>query len=96
VIFAVDAGNTHISIGCIDGQCIKNVARIETNTRKTEYEYAAIMQSIIRRFLKEGGKLEGSVLSSVVPNLTPVLCASIELSHRAQAHKGRKRYQNRS
>ena len=33
---------------------------IETNTRKTEYEYA-IMESIIRRFLKEGGKFEGSV-----------------------------------
>ena len=80
MIFAVDAGNTHISIGCIEGQCIKNVARIETNTRKTEYEYAAIMDSIIRRFLKKGGKLDGSVLSSVVPNLTPVLCASIELS----------------
>lgn len=80
MIFAVDAGNTHISIGCLEGQCIKSVARIETNTRKTEYEYAAVMESIAKRFLKAGGRLDGAVLSSVVPSLTPVLCSSIELS----------------
>lgn len=80
MIFAVDAGNTQISLGCLEGKCVKSVARIETNTRKTEHEYAAVMESIVKRFLKKGGKLDGAVLSSVVPNLTPVLCASIELS----------------
>lgn len=80
MIFAVDAGNTHITIGCLEGKCVKSLARIETNTRKTEYEYAAVMDSIVRRFLKKGGNLDGAVLSSVVPNLTKVLCSSIELS----------------
>lgn len=80
MIFAVDAGNTHVSIGCLEGKSVKGVARIETNIRKTEYEYAAVMDSIVGRFLKEGGSIDGAILASVVPSLTQVLCSSIELS----------------
>ena len=46
MILAIDTGNTHIVLGCIDEKGeISHIIRLETNLKKTEYEYASDISS---------------------------------------------------
>ena len=48
MILALDTGNTHIVLGCIEknGE-ISHIIRLETNLGKTEYEYATDIKQIL-------------------------------------------------
>ena len=46
MILAVDIGNTHIVIGCIEGERILFVERLYTDTTKSELEYAISFKNI--------------------------------------------------
>ena len=74
MILAIDAGNTHTVIGCISpGGEIVEIMRMESNIYKTEYEYAASMKLILELNGVNLRRIEGAVISSVVPPLTVVL-----------------------
>ena len=48
MILAIDTGNTHIVLGCIDNKgAISHIIRLETNLGKTEYEYASDIKQIL-------------------------------------------------
>ena len=48
MILAIDTGNTHIVLGCIDNKGkISHIIRLETNLKKTEYEYASDIKQIL-------------------------------------------------
>ena len=48
MILAIDTGNTHIVLGCIDEKGeISHIIRLETNLKKTEYEYASDIKQIL-------------------------------------------------
>ncbi len=70
---AVDIGNTNIVLGCFHGDKIEFVARIATELNKTEEQYAAEVKSIIQLYDKDPKKIEGAIISSVVPPLSNVL-----------------------
>ena len=80
MILAIDTGNTHTVIGCmeIDGE-IEHIMRIESNPYKTEYEYAANMKLILELNGVNLQKIEGAVISSVVPPLTVILKKAVKL-----------------
>ncbi len=73
VILTIDVGNTNIMFGGFKGDELSFVARVATDDKKTEDEYASLMISIlaIRNVSKESVK--GAVISSVVPQLNSVL-----------------------
>lgn len=79
MILAVDAGNTHIVLGCAEGENIVSVARMETNRTKTEYEYAVTISQILRLDGKGPEDFEGAIISSVVPPLTDTLRTAVRL-----------------
>ncbi|NLC73123.1 MAG: type III pantothenate kinase [Ruminococcaceae bacterium] len=79
MIFGIDAGNTQITLGCIEGRQVKKVARIETLKRKTEYEYAMNFRSILEQYELNPEQFEGAVICSVVPELTSVLKTAVEM-----------------
>lgn len=85
MILALDAGNTQISLGCLEGREICRVARTETNRNKTEYDYAVTIEQILRLDGLDRGNFEGAVLASVVPPLTETLREAVRLltGHRA-------------
>ena len=71
MLLAVDIGNSNIVIGCIDDDGeILDIFRMKTDISKTDDEYAAAMESILRLGGVNCTKFTGSIISSVVPPLT--------------------------
>ncbi|NCB50473.1 MAG: type III pantothenate kinase [Clostridia bacterium] len=79
MILAVDVGNTNIVLGCIDDGNISNVMRLETNRKKTEFEYAATIRQILTISGRNKSDFEGAIISSVVPQLTETLKSAVNL-----------------
>lgn len=80
MILAIDTGNTHIVLGCISSKgSISHILRMETNTRKTEFEYAADMQRILELGGVDVSEINGAIISSVVPPVTDVLRKAVHL-----------------
>lgn len=74
MILAIDAGNTHIVLGCLEGDSIRFTARLCTDRAKTRDEYALLFRSLFDLHHIDPGTAEGAVLSCVVSELTDVLC----------------------
>lgn len=80
MILALDTGNTHTVIGCINAQGeIVDVFRMETNSRRTEYEYASDIGRILELGHMDVREFEGAIISSVVPPMTDTLCRAVKL-----------------
>ena len=84
MILAIDVGNTNIVIGCIENGEISRVFRLYTNNSKTADEYAMEIKSILDFHGAmgdpiAGGKIDGSVISCVVPPLTTVLKNAVKI-----------------
>lgn len=73
MILALDIGNTNIVLGCIDEEKTYFIERLSTVKTKTEAEYAIDIKTILEIHEIDAGKLEGSIVSSVVPQLTKVV-----------------------
>lgn len=78
MILAVDMGNTNIVVGCIDKEKIYFEERIATDLSKTELEYYVLFKTVLDLYGIDGGKLEGAIISSVVPGLTQVIKEALE------------------
>lgn len=70
MILAVDIGNTNIVLGCIENDKILFESRIATDLIKTSDQYCADLFSMLHLNGIVPSKIEGSIISSVVP---PVL-----------------------
>ncbi|MDR3311252.1 MAG: type III pantothenate kinase [Oscillospiraceae bacterium] len=73
MLLAIDAGNSHIVIGCIDGDEIVHVFRMNTDANKTADQYAAEVKSIFGFNGIDGGAFHGAIISSVVPGVNYAL-----------------------
>ena len=84
MLLAVDAGNTHIVLGCLDGERTLFTARLSTDRKKTADEYALMMRSLFDLHQVDRRLLDGAILSSVVSELTEALRAAMTIvSHHA-------------
>ena len=79
MILAVDAGNTHIVFGCIEDGKILNTFRIRTDAKQTDIEYAIKLNEIMDIAGVDAGRIDGAILSSVVPPLNKALTGAIRL-----------------
>ena len=70
MILAVDIGNTNIMFGCISDEGIHFVEEISTQRKRTVTEYVIILKSIFEMNNVSAEDIEGSIISSVVPELT--------------------------
>lgn len=79
MILALDVGNTHIVLGCVDEGNITYIARMSTQSSKTENEYAVEIKQILALENIECSNFEGAILSSVVPQVTEHLQHAIRI-----------------
>ena len=79
MILSIDIGNTNIVIGCIDDGEISKVFRVFTNIAKTADEYAVEIKSILSFHGVERERIDGAVISCVVPPLTRVFKDAVKL-----------------
>lgn len=81
MILGIDTGNTHTVLGCIDeqGNVVKSM-RMETNPKRTEYEYASDISRILELYgIDFRTAFEGVVISSVVPDMIEILKRAVKL-----------------
>ena len=79
MIIAVDIGNTHIVLGCMEGSAIIKMTRITTNKLKTDFEYASDIKSMFDFFDIDVPHIDGAIISSVVPPITNNMAKAIKM-----------------
>lgn len=85
MILAIDAGNTHIVLGCLEAKRTRTLARISTDPTKTTHEYAILIRDVLDFECIDIRELEGAIISSVVPAVTNTLRAAVRLLCRKEA-----------
>ena len=78
MILTIDVGNSNIVVGAFDGDSLAFSARLNTDKKRLSDEYAIDLRNIFALYGAHRS-LEGAILSSVVPGLTPVLKRAIRL-----------------
>lgn len=66
---AVDMGNSSLAVGIMNEQGVAYASRIKTDRQKTEMHYLLQFRQILAEFKIEASDINGSILSSVVPEL---------------------------
>ncbi len=79
MILTIDAGNSNIVMGTFQGDTLQFVARISSYRNKTSDELAVQIQSMLALYHVPLSAIQGSILSSVVPQTTHALAAAITL-----------------
>ena len=80
MILAIDTGNTHTVLGCLEnGRMTADPVRITTDRGKTEFEYAAGIEQIFSLTGIDRNRFDGAILSSVVPAVTMPLARAVRL-----------------
>lgn len=79
MILTVDVGNTNIMFGGFVSDELSFVARVATDDKKTEDEYASLMLSILSAHNVEHASIKGAIVSSVVPQLNSVMKKAVKL-----------------
>lgn len=78
MILTADIGNTNITLGLFDGDEAIFISRLATQRHRTSEQYAIELNAIFNLEGINTQKIEGSVISSVVPELTRVFKVAIE------------------
>lgn len=78
MILAVDIGNTNIKVGAWDNSELVFVSRLQTNTLKTQDEYAVNLLNIFALNGCNAAQFDGAIISSVVPPLSLPLKSAIQ------------------
>lgn len=85
MLLAVDMSNTGIKLGLYAGREIRARWRVATVREKTTDEYAMLLQNLCQHRGFALGDIDATIISSVVPPLTPVMqeLAAQYLGHEA-------------
>jgi len=78
MLLAIDIGNSQIFYGVFDGQTLRHSWRLATDHTKTTDEYGMAMTSLMQESGIAPRDIQASILSSVVPPVTPTLAAMVE------------------
>lgn len=77
MILTIDVGNTNIVVGVYREEALILNLRLKTDTTKTEDEYMILLNSLLRVNHLVPEEIEGSIISSVVPNLSAILAQAV-------------------
>ena len=78
MILGIDMGNTNIVIGCIENDSIVFEERLCTDYSKTELEYAIGIKTVLELYNVDVNKIDGAIISSVVPPLTMIIREAVK------------------
>ncbi len=78
MLLCTDVGNTNIKFAFYDGEKQILKTKVSTDPAKTDDEFAVELYTIIKINGVDKSKIDGSILSSVVPKVTEALCKAIK------------------
>ena len=73
MILAIEIGNTYTVLGCVDDEKIHFIERISTKSEETDFEYAVQIKTLFDIYNIDIEKIEGTIISSVVPPMVEIL-----------------------
>jgi type III pantothenate kinase len=80
MILAINSGNTHTTVGCVDQTCrVVSLFQIPTDRCETEFGYAVRIREILSLQGVEMSYVEGAIVSCVVPPVTDTLVRAVRL-----------------
>ena len=79
MVLAIDIGNSNIVFGVYDSDKAVFSSRIRTDPLRTDMEHAVVLSNILKLNKIEAKDLSGAAISSVVPNLTPVIKRAVKV-----------------
>lgn len=79
MVIAIDIGNTNIVLGAYRDDTLLFHARLATERVRTDYQYAAEIDAILRMYRLRDETYEVAAISSVVPPLLPVIKSAITM-----------------
>ena len=77
MILVIDVGNTNLTLGVWQGENLQATFRMMTKTPRTSDEYGVMISQLLRDREIDLGALEGSIISSVVPDVMHSLVGGI-------------------
>ena len=83
MLLAIDVGNTNIVLGVMDGETLVVSGRLSTNIYQTDEEYAMKLKAFLS--LHEVERIDGAIISSVVPALNTALKNAVRIVTGAKA-----------
>lgn len=72
LFLAIDIGNSQIVWGVFDQSTLRGSWRFATDSTKTSDEYGILMLSLLATKQVSPGHIQGCIISSVVPPMTPI------------------------
>lgn len=78
MVLAIDIGNSNIVLGCFEEEKILFTERLSTNQQYTALEYIVTIKSVLELNGVESKRIEGCIISSVVPTVTLTVRAAME------------------
>lgn len=78
MILAIDVGNTNITMGVYNNDSLEFTSRIATDRNRTTDQYAVEFIQIISLYGADIKTINDAIISSVVPELTPVLSDAVK------------------
>lgn len=73
MILTIDVGNSNITLGGFESDNLVFVARVASDPRKTEDEYAAVIKGVLAIHDVDCARVKGAIISSVVPPLNSII-----------------------
>jgi type III pantothenate kinase len=73
MLLAIDIGNTNVVLGVFDGERLVENWRVGTKTQITPDEYAMIFKDLFNFAGLDFSRIDGVIISTVVPPLLPVM-----------------------
>ena len=78
MLLTIDIGNTQIVFGVFEQHTLRSSWRLATDHTKTADEYGIVFASLIRESGIPAEDIQGTIISSVVPPLTPTIESMVE------------------
>ena len=78
MLLAIDVGNTNIKYGVFDGKMLVASFRAASILSRTADEYGSVLVNLLSDRCIEKGKIDGIILSSVIPSLNYTICHMCE------------------
>ena len=78
MLLTIDIGNTQIVFGVFDRHTLRSAWRLATDHTKTADEYGIVFTSLVRESGISAMDIQGTIISSVVPPLTPSIESMVE------------------
>ena len=77
MLFAMDVGNTNITIGIFDGETLLGTFRMTTKQPRTSDEYGIFLVDLLHKRDIKVGQIDAVIIASVVPNVMHSLTSGI-------------------